>query len=69
MRRRKFNRRNSSGHEQYKTYEHSVGNRLLNRILKIIAYIIILAGIMKCSEDMSKTLQESQGIENNKKEV
>jgi hypothetical protein len=43
--RRKFNRRNIAGIEEYENFEHAIGNSLVNKILKIIAYILIIIGI------------------------
>ena len=40
-RRNKFNRRNVAGVEEFKSFEHSVGNRVLEMGMKIVAYLLI----------------------------
>ena len=43
--RSRFNRRNSSGVEIYENYAHATGSSIINRILKIVAVILIMAGL------------------------
>ena len=45
-RRNKFNRRNVAGVEEFKSFEHSVGNRVLERVMKIVAYLLIILGLI-----------------------
>ena len=43
---RKFNRRNAAGLESFSNYEKAVGIRFIERIGKLIAWILILAGLL-----------------------
>lgn len=43
--RRKFNRRNSVGLEEFSSFEKSVFTRIFEQILKLISYIFIILGI------------------------
>ncbi|HEV7379774.1 MAG TPA: molybdenum ABC transporter permease [Dyadobacter sp.] len=51
--RRKFNRRNVAGLEEYSSFEHAVGNNLLNKVLKVLAFVFILLGIGNCAKNMN----------------
>lgn len=42
--RRRFNRRNFSGLETFKSYEHKTGTRFMEQLFKIIAWLLILGG-------------------------
>jgi hypothetical protein len=44
--RRKFNRRAITGLEQFNSYEKAVGTTLLEKLFKLFALILILAGIL-----------------------
>jgi uncharacterized membrane protein len=54
-RRNKFNRRNVAGVEEFKSFEHSVGNRLLEMVMKIIAYLLIILGLIFVFKNKSKS--------------
>jgi hypothetical protein len=43
---RRFNRRNAAGVEQFHSYRHSLLSRWIEKVLSIVAYILILAGII-----------------------
>lgn len=42
--RRKFNRRNFSGVEAFKSYEHKTSARFIDQLLKLLAWLLILGG-------------------------
>ena len=44
--RRKFYRRNQSGIETFRTYSSSVLNPLGERILKLVSFLLFIAGLM-----------------------
>jgi hypothetical protein len=44
--RRRFYRRNAAGVQQFKSYRHSLLSRGLERILSILAYILMIAGVI-----------------------
>lgn len=50
--RRKFNRRNVAGIEEYKNYEYAEGNSILNKLLKIIAYLCFLIAFANWAKKM-----------------
>ena len=54
-RRNKFNRRNVAGVEEFKSFEHSVGNRVLEMTMKIIAYLLIILGLIFVLKNRSKS--------------
>ena len=54
-RRNKFNRRNVAGVEEFKSFEHSVGNRVLEMAMKIIAYLLIILGLIFVIKNRSKS--------------
>lgn len=61
--RRKFNRRNAAGLEEYKSFENAVGNNIINKILKIVAYMFIIAGIGNCAKHMDDKPKVDNQIE------
>lgn len=70
-RRNKFNRRNVAGVEEFKSFEHSVGNRVLEMGMKIVAYILIILGLIfvfknkpKSESISTKTKREIQSSKN-----
>ncbi|MEI9958323.1 MAG: hypothetical protein WDM90_18925 [Ferruginibacter sp.] len=65
--RRKFNRRNFVGLEAYKTYEHAVANRVLNTVLKILAFFLIVGGIGNCIGNMMSEVKAYKEIQNQEK--
>ena len=60
-RRNKFNRRNVAGVEEFKSFEHSVGNRVLEMSMKIVAYLLIILGLIFVVKNKGK----SENISNN----
>ncbi len=62
-RRNKFNRRNMAGVEEFKSFEHSVGNRLLELIMKIIAYLLIILGLIFVVKNKGKSESNSTIME------
>jgi uncharacterized membrane protein len=54
-RRNKFNRRNVAGVEEVKSFEHSVGNRVLGMGMKIVAYLLIILGLIFVFKNKSKS--------------
>lgn len=42
--RRRFNRRNFSGIETFKSYEHKTGVRFMDQLFKLIAWLLMLGG-------------------------
>ncbi len=62
-RRNKFNRRNVAGVEEFKSFEHSVGNRVLEMGMKIVAYLLIILGLIFIVKNKSKSENISIKIE------
>ena len=62
-RRNKFNRRNVAGVEEFKSFEHSVGNRVLEMSMKIIAYLLIILGLIFVIKNRSKSDSVSTKME------
>lgn len=58
--RRRFYRRNSAGLEEYKNYSSAVANGCLNKLMKLIAIILIFAGIMFRFMACSQSYKERQ---------
>jgi uncharacterized membrane protein len=54
-RRNKFNRRNVAGVEEFKSFEHSVANRVLEMAMKIVAYLLIILGLIIVFKNKSKS--------------
>ena len=54
-RRNKFNRRNVAGVEEFKSFEHSVGNKVLEMGMKIVAYLLIIMGLIFVVKNKSKS--------------
>ena len=54
-RRNKFNRRNVAGMEEFKSFEHSVGNRMLEMGMKIVAYLLIILGLIYVVKNKGKS--------------
>ena len=44
--RRRFSRRSITGMEVFRSYEHAWGTRLLERVGRLIAFLLIIAGLM-----------------------
>lgn len=44
-RRKKFNRRNAAGVEEFKSFEHSVGNKFIETAMKFGGFALIIMGI------------------------
>ena len=44
--RRRFNRRNFSGVEVFKNYEHKTGARFIDQLLKLIAWLLMIGGVI-----------------------
>jgi uncharacterized membrane protein len=58
-RRNKFNRRNVAGVEEFKFFEHSVGNRVLEMGMKIVAYLLIILGLIFVFKNRAKLVSIS----------
>jgi uncharacterized membrane protein len=54
-RRNKFNRRNVAGVEEFKSFEHSVGNKVLEIGMKIVAYLLIILGLILIFKNRAKS--------------
>ena len=54
-RRNRFNRRNVAGVEEFKSFEHSVGNKVLEMVMKIVAYLLIILGLIFVFKNKSKS--------------
>jgi hypothetical protein len=44
MNRRRFNRRNFTGAEEFKNYEHKTGTEVVEKVIKIIAWLLMIGG-------------------------
>ncbi len=44
--RRRFNRRNFSGVEVFKNYEHKTGARVIDQLMKLIAWLLMLGSVI-----------------------
>ena len=62
-RRNKFNRRNVAGVEEFKSFEHSVGNKVLEMGMKIVAYLLIILGVISIVKNKSKSESISTKME------
>ena len=62
-RRNKFNRRNVAGVEEFKSFEHSVGNRVLEMGMKIVAYLLIILGLIYVIKNKAKSESISTKME------
>ena len=68
-RRNKFNRRNVAGVEEFKSFEHSVGNKVLEMGMKIVAYLLIILGLIFVFKNKSKSdsIADKTKIQSSKK--
>lgn len=62
-RRNRFNRRNVAGVEEFKSFEHSVGNRVLEMGMKIVAYLLFILGFIFVIKNKSKSDRVSTKME------
>ncbi len=62
-RRNKFNRRNVAGVEEFKSFEHSVGSRVLEMGMKTVAYLLIILGLIFVFKNRAKSESISTKME------